>query len=215
MNTHADWVYCAMTDTFHTIARRHTVETRIKGSRFLADAIPVEDRAAAEVALEDIRRRYYDATHHCYAYRIGPGGETYRIHDDGEPGNSAGRPILAAIDHRTLTNVLVIVTRWFGGTKLGVGGLVRAYGEAAAAVLEGAGTLTQYLTVPCAIRFSHAHISTVMRLCTAHQAKIMETGYDEEVRMHLSVRRGSLERLTADLIEATHGQLTIDPPSMS
>lgn len=202
-----------MVDTFHTIARRHTVETKIRGSRFLADAMPVEDRQAAEAALDEIRKRFYDATHHCYAYRLGPGGKAYRIHDDGEPGNSAGRPILAAIDHGSLTNLMVVVTRWFGGTKLGVGGLVRAYGDAAAAAIAGAGVLTCYLTATCSVRFPHAHIGTVMRLCSARQVKILTTEYDAGVRMDLEVRRGGLERLTADLIEATHGQLTVDPPS--
>jgi uncharacterized YigZ family protein len=203
-----------MADSYNTIIRRHTVETRIKGSRFLADAVPVEDRAAADGVLEDVRKRFYDATHHCYAYRLGSGGDVYRIHDDGEPGNSAGRPILAAIDHGALTNVIVIVTRWFGGTKLGVGGLVRAYGDAAAAALTGAGTLTRYLTIEIAVRFPHAHISTVMRLSAARQVKVVGTEYDEQVRMRLEVRRGEAEKLTADLIEATHGQLAIDPPSI-
>lgn len=203
-----------MVDTYQTIPRRHTVETKIRGSRFLADAVPVDDRPAAEAVLEDIRKRFYDATHHCYAYRLGPGGETYRIHDDGEPGNSAGRPILAAIDHGSLTNLIVVVTRWFGGTKLGVGGLVRAYGDAAAEALAGAGTLTCYLTAECIIRFPHAHIGTVMRMCSARQVKILATAYDEQVLMRLEVRRGGLERLTADLIEATHGQLAVDPPSV-
>jgi uncharacterized YigZ family protein len=202
-----------MVDTYHTIARRSTVETKIRGSRFHADAVPVEDRTAAEAVLEETRKRFYDATHHCYAYRLGPGGEAYRIHDDGEPGNSAGRPILAAIDHHSLTNVIVVVTRWFGGTKLGVGGLVRAYGEAAAGALTAAGSLTCYLTTECSIRFPHAHISTVMRMCSAREVKILATGYDEHVQMRLEVRRGGLERLTADLIEATHGQLAFDPPS--
>jgi len=204
-----------MADSYNTVIRRHTVETKIKGSRFLADAVPVEDRTAAEGVLTEVRKRYYDATHHCYAYRIGPDGGLYRIHDDGEPGNSAGRPILAAIDHGTLTNVMVIVTRWFGGTKLGVGGLVRAYGDAAAAALAGAGTLTRYLTVETIVHFPHAHIGTVMRLCGSFEADIVGTTYDELVHMRLEVRRGRLERLTADLIEATHGQLTTDPPSMS
>ena len=203
-----------MVDSYTTIPRRHTVETKIRGSRFLGDAIPVEDRAAAEAILEEIRKRHYDATHHCYAYRIGPDGSQYRIHDDGEPGNSAGRPILAAIDHGSLTNVIVVVTRWFGGTKLGVGGLVRAYGDAAASALAGAGTLTCYLTAICTVRFPHAHISTVMRTCSARQVKILDTIYDDRVHMRLEVRRGALERLTADLIEATHGQLAVDPPSV-
>ena len=201
-----------MVDTFHTIAGRFSTETKVRGSRFLAEAIPVEDRSAAEGSLEVTRRRFYDATHHCYAYRIGPAGEVYRIHDDGEPGNSAGRPILAAIDRTPLTNVLVIVTRYFGGTKLGVGGLVRAYGEAAATALAGAGVQTRYLTTECSIRFDHPHISTVMRTVAALQVKILETAYDDQVTMRLEVRRGNAQKLAADLIEATHGQLTIDPP---
>jgi uncharacterized YigZ family protein len=201
-----------MVDTFHTVAGRFSAESKVRGSRFVADAIPVEDRPSAEAFLEETRRRFYDATHHCYAYRIGPGGELYRIHDDGEPGNSAGRPILAAIDKTPLTNVLVIVTRYFGGTKLGVGGLARAYGDAAASALAGAGVLTRYLTTECTIRFGHPHTSTVMRTIAALQARILETGYDDQVTMRLEVRRGNAQKLAADLIEATHGQLAIDPP---
>ena len=111
----------------------------MRGSRFLADAIPVEDRPAAEAFLEEIRKRFYDATHHCYAYRIGPAGSST---GSTMTGNRAIPPADRSLQPSTrtpLTNVLVIVTRYFGGTKLGVGGLVRAYGDAAAAALAGAG----------------------------------------------------------------------------
>ena len=110
-----------------------------KGSRFIATAVPVADEDAAKAALAQLRAEMPDATHHCSAWRIAaPSLE--RANDDGEPGGSAGRPILSAIQGRNLVNVAVIVTRYFGGTKLGVGGLVRAYGAAAAAVLDAAGT---------------------------------------------------------------------------
>lgn len=201
-----------MTDTYTTIRGPFRFESKDRGSRFIADAVPVTARAEAEAALEAVRQESYDATHHCYAWRIGTGGEQYRIHDDGEPGGSAGRPILAAIDRSGLTNVLVIVTRYFGGTKLGVGGLVRAYGDAAAGALQGAGILVCYLTAVCTVRFGHALIGPVMRVAARREARIVETSYGDGVTMRLEVRRGELERLAADLVDATHGQAEIGPP---
>ena len=201
-----------MDDTYYTIHQRTQHEIKARGSRFLAEVVPVEQRSEAEEALTAIRKEFHDATHHCYAYRIGSKGELYRIHDDGEPGGTAGRPILTAIDRLSLTNVLVVVTRYFGGTKLGVGGLARAYGEAAELVLQAAGRKTCYIMTRCDVRFPHECISAVMRLVSHHQAKIVETHYAEQVSMRLEIRTSMAERLRADLVESTRGQLLLDPP---
>jgi len=201
-----------MDDTYYTINLRTQHEIKVRGSRFLAEVVPVEQRSEAEEALAAIRKEFHDATHHCYAYRIGSKGELYRLHDDGEPGGTAGRPILAAIDHLSLTNVLVVVTRYFGGTKLGVGGLARAYGEAAASVLQAAGRKTCYRVAYCEVRFPHEYTSVVMRLVAHHQARIVETSYDDQVLMRIEIRTSMAERLRADLVESTRGQLLLDPP---
>ena len=125
--------------TFRTVsaAIRHEIDP-IQRSRFVAHAVPVADVSAAEAALADVQMRFPDASHHCWAYRLAPAGVVYRVSDAGEPRGSAGVPILKRIEGLDLVDVLVVVTRWFGGTKLGVGGLMRAYGGAAAAVLSRA-----------------------------------------------------------------------------
>lgn len=120
-----------MSDTFHTIARAAEAEIKVDGSRFLAEAIPVDSRATVASEIEAIREREHKATHHCTAYRLGRDGADARSNDDGEPTGTAGPPILRQIEARDLTNTLVVVTRYYGGTKLGTGGLVRAYGDAA------------------------------------------------------------------------------------
>ena len=128
-----------MEDTYLTLREGAEAQIKVKGSRFLAEAVPVADEAVAEAALATIRKREYNATHHCTAYRIGPAADLFRFNDDGEPSGTAGQPILRQIEGRELTNTLVVVTRYYGGTKLGTGGLIRAYGEAASLALFGLG----------------------------------------------------------------------------
>ena len=201
-----------MDDTYTTIGRRSRCETKVQGSRFIADVVPVEERDQAEGVLEEIRKSLHDATHHSYAYRMGKKGELYRLHDDGEPGGTAGRPILAAIDRHGLTNVLVVVTRYFGGTKLGVGGLARAYGDAAEQGLREAGSRICYETESFTVRFAHAHTAAVMRIASQLHARIADTGYDDQVIMTLEIRRSLATRLRGELTEALRGQLEFDPP---
>ena len=123
-------------DTYLVLDGPSTASIKIKGSRFIAEALPVSDVSEAEHALASIRKRDYDATHHCSAWRIGKKGETFRYSDDGEPNSSAGLPIFRQIEGKALTNTMVVVVRYYGGTKLGTGGLVRAYGDAAKEALN-------------------------------------------------------------------------------
>ena len=124
-------------DAYRTIEAPARAEQRVDGSRFLADAAPVTDRQDVAAQVEAIRSREHKATHHCTAYRIGAEGEEARYNDDGEPSGTGGAPILRQIDARTLTNTLVVVTRYFGGTELGTGGLARACPTGASAVRHG------------------------------------------------------------------------------
>ena len=113
----------------------------VNRSRFLADLFPVQSEQEAQERIAEVKKRYYDARHHCYAFRIGTDGRTARSSDDGEPSGTAGMPILHVLTGRDVTNVLIVVTRYFGGILLGTGGLVRAYGGAASGVLDQAGTV--------------------------------------------------------------------------
>jgi uncharacterized YigZ family protein len=194
-----------MNDEFHTVVRQGHAETRILASRFFADAVPVNSKADAEAFLTEIRKKFHDATHHCYAYRIGSSGSESRASDDGEPGGTAGKPILAAIDHQGLTNVLVVVTRYFGGTKLGTGGLVRAYGEAASLAVGQAGKKSELITALLEFSVGHPKVSKVMHVVSRSGARIADTRYDEEVHFRLEVRRSQVGKLRDELVQATGG----------
>jgi uncharacterized YigZ family protein len=204
-----------MEDTFTTIQRRGVAEVKVQGSRFIALAVPGATREEIDPVLESVRKEYFDATHHCYAYRLGTGREAYRMHDDGEPAGTGGRPILTAIDREGLTDVVVVVTRYFGGTKLGVGGLARAYGEAAGEALRNAGRETRFVMSELDVIFPHEVTGAVMHCISRIQARIVETAYDEHVRMRLEIRQSAAGELKDRLVEQTGGKAIIGPSTCS
>lgn len=198
-----------MIDEYRTIASRQRIETKVRGSRFIATALPVSTKSDAETFLESIRKEFRDATHNCFAYRIGWDDKQFRCNDDGEPSGSAGKPILAAIDKQNLTNILVVVTRYFGGTKLGVGGLVRAYGDAAELALSRTEIAINHIQQIVEAVFPHSQISNVMHVVSKMNARIVETDYDEDVHAALAIRLSKVEDLKASLIEQTAGNVTL------
>lgn len=196
-----------MEDRFCTIRARVRAEIKVQGSRFIGTAVPVRAREEAEAAVGEVRKEHHNATHHCYAYRLGAGVEESRFNDDGEPSGSAGRPILGALERAGLTNLVVVVTRYFGGTKLGVGGLARAYGGAASLVLGSAERETRYLMSTLLLSVPHAYVGEVMRTVSRLGVRIGDTTYDEEVHLRLEVRRSRLEQVKAGLVECTAGNV--------
>ena len=165
----------------------------VKGSRFIAAIFPVSDEEEAKTLLAAIRKKYYDATHNCYAWRIHPSLE--KSSDDGEPSGSAGKPILQVLKGSGLTNAMAVVTRYFGGTKLGVGGLVRAYSEAASMALKKAKVINLYplIVLSCSVSFqeSQSVYQTVNRF---PDVKIAGEEYDENgVIFSLRMKKESLE----------------------
>lgn len=198
-----------MDDEYKTIAARTRSETKVRGSRFIASVLPASTTADTERFLDEIRKEFRDATHNCFAYKLGADGRQFRFNDDGEPGGSAGKPILSTIEKHGLTDVLVVVTRYFGGTKLGVGGLVRAYGEAAEAALAKAGIVTKYILQTIEATFPHSHISNVMHVVSRMDARIIETVYDEDVHLTLAIRRSKEEELKTSLVNHTSGNITL------
>jgi|WetSurMetagenome_2_1015567.scaffolds.fasta_scaffold55207_1 uncharacterized YigZ family protein len=198
-------------DEFRTLQGETETRIKVQGSTFLGRAAPVQTQAAAEEFIRRGREEHFDATHHCYAYRLGTQGDRYRLHDDGEPGGTGGRPILTAIDRAGLTDVVVVVTRWFGGTKLGVGGLARAYGQAAEQAL-GRGTVeTRYELAGLRVTFSHDQTSAVMREISRSGARVRDTVYDTRVHLSLRVRRSVAGRLLSALTDATRGAAVVEP----
>ncbi|NOZ12623.1 MAG: YigZ family protein [Acidobacteria bacterium] len=173
----------------------------VKGSKFIATILPVSDETEAKKQLIKIRKKYHDATHNCYAWRIHP--ENEKASDDGEPSGSAGKPILQILKGKGLMNVMAVVTRYFGGTKLGIGGLVRAYGDAAALALENIKTVTLYplIVLSCAVSFqeSQSVYQTVNRF---PDVKISGEKYDGNgVIFRLKMKKESLEPFREQLQE--------------
>ena len=182
-----------MSDTYRTLASDATATIKVDGSRFLAEAVPVDSRDAAEARIEAIREREHQATHHCTAYRLGRDGDDVRYNDDGEPSGTAGQPILRQIEARDLTNTLVVVTRYYGGTKLGTGGLMRAYGDAADAALDRASIVERVVRVPVRLRFAYDDTSPARRMLQQFDATVQESSYTDVTELTVGVRASEVD----------------------
>jgi len=158
---------------FKTISNTSEGLYKEKGSKFIAYAFPVNSLESIKECLQKIREKEYAARHHCYAYRIGADGKKYRANDDGEPAHSAGDPILGQIDSNQLTNVLIVVVRYFGGTKLGVGGLINAYRTAAKESLLINEIVTKAVRIQYKLTFEYDAMNIAMRYIKQYQAKIV------------------------------------------
>ncbi|NIA29407.1 MAG: YigZ family protein [Actinobacteria bacterium] len=196
--------------SFKTIGKLSTFEMKERGSRFIARALPVPAKKEAENFIHQIRKKHFDATHNCFAYRIGNGrNETTRFNDDGEPSGTAGRPILQAITTRNLTNVCIVVTRYFGGTKLGTGGLIRAYGGAASQVLETSDIRVEYFTTEIQISYDYEFSNFVMREIDKFQVNILKKEYDQNVKLFISIRESFAAKFVKQLTNQSSGKIKI------
>jgi len=166
-----------------------------KGSRFIGTAFPVSSEEEIAVIIHKIKNEHHKARHCCYAYRIGAEQEQYRVNDDGEPSHSAGMPIYGQILSFGLTNVLVTVVRYFGGVKLGVGGLMNAYKTAAQLTLEKAEVITKSIDREVEITFAYEHMNKVLKVIREYNAEIKEQVMELHCSMVLSVRKNSFEEL--------------------
>jgi uncharacterized YigZ family protein len=195
---------------YRTIATAARAEIPpIEHSRFVADAAPVDSAAGALELVERVRAEFPGATHHCWAYRLPPSGVEYRTSDAGEPRGSAGVPILKRIEGAGLVGVAVVVTRWFGGTKLGVGGLVRAYGAAAAAVLAKAGSLEVTPARAWIVRYPYDCERGVQALLAARSWRAVAADYGAEVALRFLVPEGEAEAFAASFADATAGRAEV------
>ncbi len=195
-------------DFFITIANEVSFETKVKGSKFIGFAFPIIDKQQAEEILEKHRKKFYDATHNCFAYSIGTENELFRYSDDGEPSGTAGKPIYQAIKHFDFKNVLVIVTRYFGGTKLGMGPLARAYYDASLECLTAAEKKTEYITVKIKIVVDYTFVTVVKRLLEPVSVQTKEE-YLENVTFTSKILKSKVEILKKDVIESTQGKSEI------
>lgn len=172
-----------------------------KGSKFIGFAYPIFKEEEIKTTLNKIKELHPKATHHCYAYRIGLNGENYRINDDGEPSGSAGLPIYNQLLAKDITNVLLIIVRYFGGTKLGVGGLVKTYKESAKATLDEATIITKELESEIEIHFNFAQQNTIFSLLNKFDAKIIHFEAEENCSILAQIKTSQKENISEILSE--------------
>ena len=183
-----------------------------KRSKFLAFAIPVQSTDDVKREVEAYQKKYYDARHVCYAYRLGERRELFRANDNGEPSGTAGKPILGQIDSRELTNVLVIVVRYFGGIKLGTSGLIVAYKAAAAEALDATEHIEKTINEEITLKFSYPLLNDVLRIVKEENPRIVEQVFDNECIVTLSIRLSRMPRLREryeKLVIDSRGDLSI------
>ncbi len=187
-------------DTYKTIEGEAKGIFRDRGSRFIALAIPVRSQQEIKTRLEQLRKEYHDARHHCFAWMLGADRQSWRVSDDGEPSGTAGRPILAQINSRELTNILVVVIRYFGGTLLGVGGLINAYRCATVDALQNATVTENYLTDGRLISFPYPAINEVMKILREEECNQSEHLYgSNSVSINISFRLSLADHITGRL----------------
>ncbi len=182
-------------DTYKTIEEQGEGIYTEKRSKFLAFAIPVTTIEQVKEQVDAYQKKYYDARHVCYAYRLGERGEQERSNDNGEPSGTAGKPILGQIHSKELTNVLVIVVRYFGGVKLGTSGLIVAYRLAAAEALEAVPHIEKTINSEITLRFSYPLLNDVLRIVKEEAPKVVEQVFDNECVVRLSMRLSRMPRL--------------------
>ncbi len=185
-----------MTDTFRTIAEKSEGFFKDRGSKFYAFAFPTETEEEADNARLALRKKYHDARHHVYAFHIGNKQPIFRASDDGEPANSSGPPVLGQIRSHNLTNILVVVVRYFGGTKLGVPGLINAYKTAANDAISNATIIEKFLENNITIQFDYANINDAMRFTKLDGVRIVNQSFENDFcSIELSVRQSIYDQL--------------------
>jgi uncharacterized YigZ family protein len=182
-------------DEYKTIVQPAQGSFRDKGSKFLSFAIPVVNEQEVKQQLEALRKQYYDATHHCYAYVLGFDKSAYRVNDDGEPSGTAGRPIYGQILSTDLTNILIIVIRYYGGTKLGVPGLINAYKTVAAEALSQATIVTRIVKEVYDIEYQYEMMNDVMKIVKDETLEVINSEFGMKCVMRLAIRHSEAQRI--------------------
>ncbi|MDD3742032.1 MAG: YigZ family protein [Lentimicrobiaceae bacterium] len=186
-------------DTYRTISKESTGIYKEKGSKFLAFALPVNTEEEIKSELERFRKTYYDARHHCYAYILGYDKSAWRVNDDGEPSGTGGRPIYGQLLSNDLTNVLVVVVRYFGGIKLGVSGLIQAYRAAAADAIANADIVEETIKETYELQFKYEQMNNVMKVLKEDEAEILDTEFDLSCKIIIQIRRSMADKIIKKL----------------
>ena len=175
-------------DVFNTLQAPAEALYKVKGSKHYGYVFPIENVDEAKAHLEALRKKHHDARHNAYAYRLGPSGDNWRASDDGEPANSAGPPILGALKSKEITNCLGVVVRYFGGTKLGVGGLIDAYRTATLQAIDNGVILQRFIEESITVQCPYDLIGATMALGEKHRARVAEQSFTDSCTVHFRVR---------------------------
>lgn len=181
-----------ISDSFKSIKSFSSGLYKEFGSKFISLAYPVTSQQEVKSILSEIKKEYFDARHHCYAYRIGYKGNIWRMNDDGEPSSTAGKPIYGQLLSNELSDILVVVVRYFGGTKLGVPGLIKAYKSATADAIANAEIITKIATERFKLQFGYVEMNDVMKLLKEFGLQPVNPVYDSVCTMEVNVRLGAV-----------------------
>lgn len=190
---------------YHTVSSQTQFEITIKRSVFRAFLVGVQTKQQAQEFLDSLKREYWDAVHHCYAYRLGPLGLESRFSDDGEPSGTAGKPLLFALQRAKLSDCMVVVVRYYGGVKLGVGPLARAYAEAAHGAIAACTPILVEPRMAITVHCSYDDVSTITRLLEEVGAEF-ETTYGDAVSFDVNIAEAHREFLQAEIISRTNAR---------
>ena len=188
-------VYTIMTDSFLTIEQPAEGQFKEKGSKFLAYAYPVKSEEEAKDYIQALKKEHFSARHHCFAWRLGADKLLFRANDDGEPSSTAGKPILGQIQKNDLTNILIVVVRYFGGTLLGVGGLIHAYREASANALLNANIMEKLVEVGFYVEFDYLNMNNVMKIFKDENLPQLKNEFDLRCKIKSSIRKNDETRI--------------------
>jgi uncharacterized YigZ family protein len=184
---------------YYTIEQPSMAEFKDRGSKFLAFAYPAKDIDTCKKLLAQLKKEHGKAVHHCLAYRLGVDGSTFRVSDDGEPAGSAGRPILGQIDSKGLTNVFVVVVRYFGGTLLGIPGLINAYKTATALALQLSPIIKKPIEIPYELNFDYHQMNEVMLLVKHYNCSVVEQTAQLFIQLHIGIPKNRLDEVLEKL----------------
>ena len=190
-----------MDDTYRTISDLSEGYYTEKRSRFLSFALPVRTPDEVKTQLDIYRKKYYDARHVCWAYMLGPDRTTFRANDDGEPSSTAGKPILGQINSNNLTDILIIVVRYFGGIELGTSGLIVAYRTAAAEAIAAAHIEERTVDETITITFEYPHLNSVMRIVKEDKPDVLAQSFELTCEMTLRIRQSRMDALKSRLLK--------------
>ena len=189
------------TDYYFTIETSANAEFKDRGSKFLAYSFPLKNAVDFKKNLQDVKKEHPKASHHCFAYRIGSDGNNFRTSDDGEPSGTAGKPILGQIDSKNLTDILIIVVRYFGGTLLGVPGLINAYKTAASLVLQCTPVVQKAVEVNYELQFNYPEMNEVMRIIKQFNCSVLKNEMQLFCRIETGIPRNKINEVLSALKE--------------